>query len=105
MYYYKKDKSLLVLSEPLEDATGYEEITKKQYDAILAKKQKRIDDLLKSDKSKILVLKKQLADTDYQAIKYAEGLLTEEEYAPIKAQRQAWRDQINQLEAKNESVS
>ena len=36
--------------------------------------------------------------TDYQAIKYAEGQLTEEEYAPIKAQRQAWRDEINLLE-------
>lgn len=43
-------------------------------------------------------LKAKLAGTDYQAIKYAEGLLTEEEYAPIKAQRQAWRDEINQLQ-------
>lgn len=43
-------------------------------------------------------LKKNLADTDYKAIKYAEGWITEEEYAPIKAQRQAWRDRINELE-------
>ena len=47
---------------------------------------------------KILALKQQLKNTDYQAIKYAEGLLTEEEYAPIKANRQAWRDEINRLE-------
>ena len=46
----------------------------------------------------IAQLKKQLADTDYQAIKHSEGLITEEEYAPIKAQRQAWRDEINSLE-------
>ena len=39
-----------------------------------------------------------LIRTDYQAIKYAEGLITEAEYAPIKAQRQAWRDEINRLE-------
>jgi hypothetical protein len=43
-------------------------------------------------------LKMQLEATDYQAIKYAEGWLTEEEYAPIKEQRQAWRTSINELE-------
>lgn len=44
-------------------------------------------------------LKKNLVDTDYKAIKYAEGEISEEDYAPIKAQRQAWRDRINELEA------
>lgn len=43
-------------------------------------------------------LKSQLAATDYQAIKYSEGRMTEEEYAPISQQRQAWRDEINNLE-------
>lgn len=43
-------------------------------------------------------LKRQLAETDYQAIKYAEGQITEEEYRPIKEQRQIWRDKINELE-------
>lgn len=47
----------------------------------------------------IAELKKKLEATDYQAIKYAEGVLTEEEYAEMKAQRQAWRDRINELEA------
>ena len=47
---------------------------------------------------KIFDLKIKLKQTDYKAIKYAEGLITEEEYAPIKAQRQEWRDEINQLE-------
>lgn len=46
----------------------------------------------------IETLKQQLADTDYQAIKYAEGQLTAEEYEPIKTQRQEWRDRINELE-------
>jgi hypothetical protein len=49
-------------------------------------------------KAKIKKLKEQLSATDYQAIKYAEGWLTEEEYAPIKTQRQSYRDEINQLE-------
>lgn len=47
----------------------------------------------------IAELKAKLAETDYQAIKYAEGLLTAEEYAEMRAQRQAWRDRINELEA------
>ena len=46
----------------------------------------------------IIELKQKLADTDYKAIKYAEGAISEEEYAPIKQQRQAWRDEINELE-------
>lgn len=55
-------------------------------------------DTLAAKNKQITQLKKQLSDTDYKAIKYSEGLITEEEYAPIKAQRQAWRDEINQLE-------
>lgn len=43
-------------------------------------------------------LKQNLLNTDYQAIKYAEGELNEEEYAPIKAQRKEWRTEINRLE-------
>ena len=42
--------------------------------------------------------KELLAQSDYQAIKYAEGWLTEEEYAPIKALRQSYREAINELE-------
>ena len=48
--------------------------------------------------ARIVELKELLAATDYQAIKYAEGVVSDEEYAPIKAQRQAWRDEINALE-------
>ena len=47
----------------------------------------------------IALLKQNLADTDYKAIKYAEGLISEEEYQKTKAQRQAWRDEINRLES------
>ena len=44
-------------------------------------------------------LKAKLEATDYQAIKFAEGVMSAEEYAPIKEQRQAWRARINELEA------
>ena len=53
--------------------------------------QRRIDD-------KILELKNKLRETDYKAIKYAEGAISETEYMLTKAQRQAWRDEINTLE-------
>ena len=43
-------------------------------------------------------LKAKLQETDYQAIKHFEGYLTDYEYEPIKVQRQAWRDEINELE-------
>ena len=43
-------------------------------------------------------LKQRLADTDYKAIKYAEGLISDEEYAETKQLRQEWRDEINKLE-------
>ena len=43
-------------------------------------------------------LKAELSSTDYQAIKYSEGWFTDEEYAPIKAKREALREQIRALE-------
>lgn len=49
-------------------------------------------------KAEISKLKQQLASTDYKAIKYAEGEMSESEYAPIKAERAAWRARINELE-------
>lgn len=46
----------------------------------------------------IISLKQNLADTDYKAIKYAEGLISDEDYAETKKLRQQWRKEINQLE-------
>lgn len=46
----------------------------------------------------IIRCKEELAASDYKAIKYAEGLISAEEYEPIKAERQALRDRINELE-------
>ena len=47
---------------------------------------------------RIAELKANLARTDYEAIKYAEGEMSEEDYAPFKADRKAWRAEINELE-------
>lgn len=46
----------------------------------------------------INALKQLLSNTDYQAIKYSEGEMSEEEYAPIHEKRKAWRERINELE-------
>lgn len=48
-------------------------------------------------------LKSKLANTDYQAIKFAEGELTAEEYEPMKEQRKQWRKEINDLESQIET--
>ncbi|MBQ2329883.1 MAG: hypothetical protein II387_03930, partial [Oscillospiraceae bacterium] len=57
------------------------------------------EDLLKDQyRLEIQQLKKQLSDTDYKAIKFAEGQISEDEYLPIKNQRAEWRAKINQLQ-------
>ena len=48
--------------------------------------------------AEIWSLKEQLRESDYKAIKFAEGWISEADYAEIKAQRQAWRERINELE-------
>ena len=57
------------------------------------------EDLLKDQyRLEIQQLKKLLSDSDYKAIKYAEGQISEEEYSEIKSVRQGYRDRINYLE-------
>lgn len=77
----------------------YPQVTETYYACDLIPKFRSEEELAKQRaKAKIIRLKEELCKTDYQAIKFAEGWLTEEEYAPIKAQRQAYREEINQLE-------
>lgn len=49
--------------------------------------------------AEIQALKRSLSETDYKAIKYAEGVMTDEDYQATGIQRQAWRRRINELEA------
>lgn len=48
--------------------------------------------------NKIERLKDALHDSDYKAIKHSEGWIADEEYADTRAERQAIRDEINQIE-------
>lgn len=57
-----------------------------------------VDYKVPSINKRISELKKLLKDTDYQAIKFAEGEITAEKFEPIKAQRKVWRAEINLLE-------
>jgi hypothetical protein len=52
----------------------------------------------KQDKARIRALKRLLTDTDYIAVKIAEGSATKSEYAVEIAERKAWRSEINTLE-------
>lgn len=52
-----------------------------------------------ANKKRINELKAFLKATDYQAIKYAEGEMPYEEYAPVRELRKGWRKEINGLEA------
>ena len=56
-------------------------------------------DTIASINQQIRELQGKLSATDYQALKYSEGWITEEDYTEIKANRQSWRDAINQLQA------
>ncbi len=58
----------------------------------------RYSDEQKQAFSDIWMYKQYLKSTDYKAIKYAEGEIPEEEYAPIKAERAKAREAIRQLE-------
>ena len=59
---------------------------------------------IKNFQIQIRKFKKQLRATDYQAIKYAEGQLSKEEFLEMKTKRQGWRDEINNLEKKIEEL-
>lgn len=50
-----------------------------------------------NEMNEIAELKRQLADTDYKAIKHSEGLISDEDYEEVKAQREAIRQRIREL--------
>ena len=71
-------------------------------DGKLVKYKKTKEDLTVEARQKIQDeigrIKSLLSGTDYKAIKYAEGELSEEDFSPIREQRREWRNQINELE-------
>ena len=49
--------------------------------------------------SKVAILQGLLKRTDYEAIKYAEGVTTAAQFANLKTAREAWRTAINSIQA------
>lgn len=87
--------------QPLPDRYSYYAVVDGKF---TIKRRTPTDEEVSRDKAQainreISELKKKLFDTDYKAIKYSEGWLTDEEYAEVKAQREEWRKRINELEA------
>lgn len=46
----------------------------------------------------------ELQSTDYMAIKFAEGEISDTDYAPIREKRRMWRAEINRLEKELENL-
>ena len=78
--------------EPLEDGT-------RQFQIKQIPQKTEDEKLIEQYQSEIVELKKYLFDTDYKAIKFAEGELSEEAYREDKSQRHNARVRINELES------
>lgn len=77
-------------NQVLKDVNGVPTYVKLYTDAELT---------VQANKKRIAELKALLQATDYKAIKYAEGFISEADYLPIKQVRQSYRNKINELEA------
>ena len=86
--------------EPLEPKEGYKVVFDGswKYEPIPEPEPEYVPSEEELSQQKIYELKTKLADTDYVAIKIAEGSATASEYADVIAQRKAWRAEINELE-------
>jgi len=67
-------------------------------------KQSEIIEAINAQQSIILDREGKLSSTDYIAAKIAEGKATKTEYADKIAQRQTWRDDINDANAEIERL-
>ena len=66
------------------------DVTEEEYETLLSIQPIPAD-------QQIAALKAKLTNTDYVVIKITEGAATVEEHADTITQRQAWREEINQL--------
>lgn len=82
-------------AEPINDITKFA-YTDEDYETVQV--YERIPDA-ELIQRRIEELKQYLTDTDYVVIKIAEGVATTEEYTDVITNRQAWRAEINQLQA------
>lgn len=89
-----KDVEWIIDKPYIESIEAYDEEIQIKVFIPYSKEELRIRDI----QVQISENKRLLFDSDYKAIKYAEGLYTEEEYSEIKEYRQELRNSINDLE-------
>ena len=89
-----KDVEWVVDVEGVEGKEEYDEVEKIYVYVPYTKKELEKRNAIK----RINELRMLLNESDYKAIKYAEGLISEEDYQPIKELRQSYREEINELE-------
>lgn len=88
-----QDNHVLITDTEVSDVNGW--IYLKGY----APKKTESMILIEHYQSEIIELKKYLSDTDYKAIKFAEGEITENDYQEVKSQRHDARVRINKLKS------
>lgn len=63
--------------------------------AILAERERLAEQAaLSAERDDLL---RRLARSDYKALKFAEGSISEADFAPARTERQAWRERINEI--------
>lgn len=88
-----KDIEYIIDTPYIEHQDAYDE--EEQIQVYIPYSEEYLND--KQEKTELEKLKNLLSSTDYEAIKYAEGWFTEEEYAPIKEYRENLRKQIRAI--------
>lgn len=83
-------------TEPVEKTRDVSKLVKVRQFKIVEMPQPSDEDI---KQARINELKAKLSETDYIVIKIAEGEATPEEYSEVLANRKAWREEINKLQA------
>ena len=76
-------KEAQVVSQPIKVFVPYTE--------------KEISNRILNDR--ICALKEKLANSDYKALKFFEGELSDDEFYPIRIERRIWREEISRLQS------
>ena len=108
-YYYKNGNTLLDSKHQLDETEigNYVEITEEEYNAFYSQQNNRGNHNqteIDIKRKEIAELQRLLDSSDYKQHEFDDGEITEEEYAPIKAQRHSWRVRIRELRAEIENA-
>ena len=82
-----------------EDIIRWDSINKTFYEYVEPEEVKLARELATKKAEKVSILNNNFNDAKYIQEKFVDGALTAEEYAPMRALRETWRTQINQINA------